>query len=86
MYAERKRNPISVHEHSHLHNRIRTVFLRRSILPHTLFLLNFEVVIGTVVIEYLVVPLSRHLAEFVQRGLDEILLLTDDFQRTVNIL
>ena len=86
MNAERKRNPVSVHEHSHLHDRIRTVFLGRSVLPHTLFLFNFEVIIGAVVIEYFVVPLSRCLAEFVQRGLNEILLLSDYFQRAVNIL
>ena len=51
--TEGKRDPISVHEQTHLHDGIRTVFLARSILPQPAFLLNFKVVVGAVVVVFL---------------------------------
>ena len=84
--AKRQRYPVAVHEQPHLHDWVGTVFLARSVFPHTAFTLNLKVVVGAVIIKDIVVPLAHVLAELVQGRLDIILFLANDLQSAVNVI
>ena len=49
-------NPVSVHKQSHRDDRVWSVFLALSILSKLIILLNFKVIIRTVIVKELPVP------------------------------
>ena len=84
--AERQRNAVPIHEQAHLHNGVGSVFFAGSILPDPAFLLDLKIIVGTVIVQDAVIPLSHVLAELVQLCLNTDLFLAYDVQCAVDVV
>lgn len=71
-FLKRGRNPIPVHKHAHLNDRVGSVFFAFSILFNSIFLFDLKVIIGTVTIKDLVIPFSKKVAVFVNVSLNKV--------------
>lgn len=54
--GEGQRDPVTIHEQPHFHDRVRAVFLGRTILLQTFLLLNLEEEVGAIIEEDPVIP------------------------------
>ena len=79
-------NAVTVSEKSHLYYRVRAMLLAFSVFLVAVFLLDFEIIVCTVIIQDLVVALCDEAAVFVDFRLNEVALLGEYRQRSVDIM